>query len=394
MKKNKILVWSEHIRARSGGPPTYIYNLKQSVIKSELDSHIFFLTDFMAQSDTINTESSGLLSKLGYFIPLKIKKNLSISRFIRTLRQYTPPQKVNYNDYNIIHFHSTIDLFKNIPYLKEYTGQVVLTSHSPKVCFKEFIEDVIKLPLTETHSANYNALENIDLKAFERADIIIFPCQEAMEPYYNTWDKFDRVIADKDIRYLLTASVKPTVSESTHAIRSKLSIPEDAFVISYAGRHNAVKGYDLLKELGTGLLQDYSDIYFLILGKEEPLTGIDHDRWIEIGWTSDPHDYIGASDVFMLPNRQTYFDLVLLEVLALGKIVVLSDSGGNRFFNKFDDAGFFLFQNEDLSSFREALLSVYNLNKEEKNQYGRHNADLFERYFSTGDFAVNYYNLF
>lgn len=34
-----------------------------------------------------------------------------------------------------------------------------------------------------------------------------------------------------------------------------LGIPDNAFVITYFGRHNEIKGYDILKEVGMKLLK-------------------------------------------------------------------------------------------------------------------------------------------
>ena len=54
-----------------------------------------------------------------------------------------------------------------------------------------------------------------------------------------------------------------------------------------------------------------------------------HGRWIKLGW-ADPAEVFRAADVFCLPNRQTYYDLVLLEALSSGSFVVASATGGNK----------------------------------------------------------------
>ena len=93
-----------------------------------------------------------------------------------------------------------------------------------------------------------------------------------------------------------------SVKVNREDFRKKYGIPDNAFVISYAGRHNEIKGYADLKRLGEKLLAD-KNVYFLIAGKEEPMTGLKNDHWIEVGWTNDPHSLIAASDVFVLPNH-------------------------------------------------------------------------------------------
>ena len=135
----------------------------------------------------------------------------------------------------------------------------------------------------------------------------------------------------KKHRYMPTGIVGCKAKVNREDFRKKYGIPDNAFVISYAGRHNEIKGYADLKKLGEKLLAD-KNVYFLIAGKEEPMTGLKNDHWIEVGWTNDPHSLIAASDVFVLPNHETYFDLILLEVLSLGVPVVMSRTGGNKYF--------------------------------------------------------------
>ena len=50
---------------------------------------------------------------------------------------------------------------------------------------------------------------------------------------------------------------------------------------------------------------------FLIAWKEYPIKWLNNDRWIEIWWTDKPYEIIKASDIFILPNKETYFDLIL-----------------------------------------------------------------------------------
>lgn len=69
--------------------------------------------------------------------------------------------------------------------------------------------------------------------------------------------------------------------------------------------------------------------------------GLKDSRWKEVGWTNDSQSIIAASDVFVLPNRETYFDIIMLEVLSCGKIVIASRTGGNKYFEKIGAKGVF-----------------------------------------------------
>lgn len=90
---------------------------------------------------------------------------------------------------------------------------------------------------------------------------------------------------NKKILYLPTGIVGCSARITRDEYRKKYHIPEDAFVVSYVGRHNEIKGYADLKKMGEELLNN-QNIYFLIAGKEEPMKGLDNSHWIEVGWTN------------------------------------------------------------------------------------------------------------
>lgn len=273
--------------------------------------------------------------------------------------------------------------------LSNFKGKVLLTSHSPKPAHKEIYEDQLSNIEKVLYSRKLKELEKIDHYSFNRADYIIFPCKEAEEPYYNNWDEYKNIQKTRsDIyKYVPTGAIKCKAKRSRKDILAEYSIPSDSFVVSYVGRHNETKGYDLLKKVGKKILEKHKNVYFLIAGKEEPLKGIEDKRWIEVGWTNDPHSIISAADLFVLPNKETYFDLILLEVLSLGKIVLASDTGGNKYFRKFSDKGIIYFNSED-----EAVLKIedlINLPNEKIIELEKKNEKLFDHNFTMSHFTKN-----
>ena len=230
-------------------------------------------------------------------------------------------------------------------------------------------------------------LIEMDEFAFKRADYVVFPCEEAEEPYYHTWNKYASIRKNKKILYLPTGIVGCSARITRAEYRKKYHIPEDAFVVSYVGRHNEIKGYEDLKKMGEKLFNN-QNTYFLIAGKEEPMKGLDNSHWIEVGWTNDPHSLIAASDVFVLPNHETYFDLVLLEVLSLGVPVVLSNTGGNKHFKKFENSGLSFYDTVE-----DAIKSINHLKKMNRldiEKLGKYNREIFENNFTVEHFIQNY----
>lgn len=385
---NRVLIYmEEHYLKPIGGPAGYLYNLK-----NELDRRKNKDIEFIKKNDKHATVKKTVrkMPKFLYKLLLIFKRVAEISFLLSSRPKITD---VNLDDYDMVHFHSTFRLFEAKDSLKNYKGKVLLTSHSPKPLFMERMEDMATPLERKIFKRKYLRLSSVDEYAFNRADYIIFPCPEAEEPYLNNWEKFSEIKEkNKDkFRYLLTGINECNVKVGKEEIRRTYKIPDDAFIISYAGRHNVTKGYDMLLKIGEKLLHEDHNIYFLIAGKEEPLKGIKNDRWIEVGWTNDPHSLIAASDVFVLPNKETYFDIVMLEVLSLGKIVVASNTGGNKYFKKINAEGIFLYNTIDEAV--SLLNRVMDMPHEEKNRLEQFNKRLFNEKFTGEIFCNNYIEL-
>ena len=187
---------------------------------------------------------------------------------------------------------------------------------------------------------------------------------------------------------MTTGTAPKSALVTKEEMRKKYGIPQDAFVISYVGRHNEIKGYDALKEIGKQLLDANDNTYVFIAGTEGPLYHLEHNRWIEVGWTKDPGSVIQASDVFVLPNKETYFDLVMLEVLSLGQIVVASYTGGNKYFAKYENSGIFLYSNN--AEAENIINTLIKMSEVERNELRKKNLELYKAEFTNEAFAKRY----
>ena len=373
----------------TGGPAGYLYNLyKELSIKNVKN------VNFLEQVSNKENYRS-VYNKL----PNSLK---NMYRIIYRKKEYNNMFKLNklnskianLNDYDYIHFHSTKSLYNARKSLNEFRGKIILTSHSPKPLHLEVIEDqYTKLERLLYGKKHLKTFKNMDKYSFDRADYIVFPCEDAEEPYYNNWDEYSDIKMNNKskYRYLLSGTRECTAKNTRKDILKKYGIPEDAFVISYVGRHNEVKGYGDLKAIGNEILSKNKDIYFLIAGQEKPLTRLKHDRWIEVGWTNDPHSIISASNLFILPNKETYFDLVMLEVLSLGKIVIASNTGGNKLFKKINAEGILIYDN--IQDAIKLISRIKELSIDEKNYLESRNKKLFKENFTNEIFCNNYIEL-
>lgn len=383
----RVLIYIEEKQLRPvGGHLGYNNNLYKEVAKHS-DTEIEYLKNekiYQSWKKKTNIDNWKCCKSLGRTLKLFIK---------HFLLEYGHTHKaiVNLNQYDIVHFHSTLDMYQVRDSLEKYKGKVILTSHSPTLLSKEIYASLRSID-KKLFAFLYNKLIRIDEYAFNRADYFIFPCAEAEEPYYHAWDNYKKIKELKSDRFFYV----PTGINSCQAkmarkdIREKYNIPEDSFVLCYVGRHNEIKGYDILKTIGKEILSKYPNVYVLVAGKEEPLQGLKHDRWIEIGWTNDPHSIIAASDVFVLPNRETYFDLIMLEVLSLGKIIVASNTGGNKFFANAESV--LLYSDKDEAV--QKIGSIISSSKEKRKVLEHISKELYNNKFTCELFYRNYRNVY
>ena len=210
----------------------------------------------------------------------------------------------------------------------------------------------------------------------------------ADEPYEHLWDEYLYIKEKKKsfFRYILTGTLPATADIGRKEFRTMHNIPQDAFCISYVGRHSEIKGYDVLKDVGSRLLEQFPNLYILVVGKEYPLSRLKHSRWIEFGWSSNPHSITSASDIFVLPNKETYFDLVLLEVLSLGIPVIASRTGGNKFFENVEGIQLY----DDVDSFSNLIRQALEEDKYVRERKMNANKKLYQDKFTVELFAQRY----
>lgn len=376
----KLLIhWPENDIKPKGGPSGYLYNLISGF--QEIGFSDYSLLP--PQKDKLQNNTF-----IREHIPQRIRDIRRLIKFTK-LPNTKNEAPVNYSDYDCIHFHSTLDMYLHREALKQYYGKVILTSHSPCAYHVELLNRLNNFD-KRIFSSALKKLKVIDEYAFNRADYIIFPTEDSEEPYYHTWNEYHRIRNKDKYRYLLTGIKPAKVSLSRSQVRRKYNIPSDAFVISYVGRHNPIKGFDELRNFGLDILSD-NNIWFLIAGKEYPIKGLNNPHWVECGWSNDPYSLIAASDLFILPNKETYFDIVLLEVLSLGQIVCISNTGGNRYFNNFESNGIVIYT--DLDNLKTYVEKFYRMSKKERQELGDLNQKIYEQNFTCSVFARNYTRL-
>lgn len=396
----KILIWNEYPLGPVGGPSGYLYNLKTYIEKNNIEN-IEFLNnkDFVKKIEIKKKKNFEIIRGIVRNFKAKFFKTKKLEKRINRAYKFYEGDYSFMNTYDIIHFHDVRSFYKAKNILKNFKGTTLLTSHCPKTPAQEEIEDNIKWDYKTFPKKLREKLELIDRESFKNADYLVFPCKEAQEPYEED-NEIKKILEEKyktnRILYIPTGIPLKNIDKDDQFFSNKKIDINKKFIVSYIGRHNKVKGYDFLKLLGEKVLEKYKDVIFVIGGEiNEKIPVIENKNWIEFGWTKEGYSIIKNSDIFILPNEKTYFDLILLEVLSMGAPVLLSETGGNKYFKKYDEKGLFYFKKHDLKEALERFDEMYILWKNKKLVLeGEKNYKIFEKDFTVNTFGANYIRMY
>lgn len=164
-------------------------------------------------------------------------------------------------------------------------------------------------------------LNHLESRLFGSVDGVVVACRQGLDAYFRG------VLPDCEIFEVLSGVPTFENTVDKQMAREALNLPAAIKVIGYFGRFNADKGFDLflnaIQEMG-----QRSDVIFISAGAG-PLEPIEFPSYINYGWRSDIHVLMSACDAIVLPNRVTYFDLLPLEAMSIGRPVIASKVGGN-----------------------------------------------------------------
>ena len=195
-----------------GGPAGYLWNLKKGM--GNIDNSEISLSFLKQKRESIEDNQ-----KLRSRVPERIRDYRRILKYISYLKKKNSIDE-NKFIYDVIHYHNTADMYFDRFFLQQYTGKVVLTSHTPCVSRKERLDRLNPVDYSR-FKCFMDRLIKIDEYAFTRADYIIFPCEEAEEPYFHTWPEYATIRDISKYKYLPTGIVPCNALESRSEVRKK-----------------------------------------------------------------------------------------------------------------------------------------------------------------------------
>lgn len=274
-----------------GGPAGYLFYLNEGFKK--LNINVKILHDFDDRK-TNNNICKKKLFKNEFFEEIK-----SILHFYKLGFEIKKGVN-NFNDFKIIHVMSSEDAY----YLKKicrFKGKLILTSHKPESLACEKISGI---NLRNGKRWNCTLLKKffnyIEKYSYRVCDGFVFPSQNAAKIYYN-FPGFSKYSVNKPIKYVYTGCSKKNITINSSDYRRKINLTDNDYVISYIGRHNEIKGYDLLTSIAEQL--NKNNIFVVCAGSTSNLNYPQIPSWIELGYVSDVQNLINASDLIVVPNR-------------------------------------------------------------------------------------------
>jgi glycosyltransferase involved in cell wall biosynthesis len=186
-------------------------------------------------------------------------------------------------------------------------------------------------PLLETRGAPYRSYVGVTLQCLRRfADRGFAVSVRAAESMFGlSWQK--------DPRWSLLycgVDFEPFAQRPDPDLRTRLGIPNGAFVVGHVGRFHEQKNHDFLVEIAQQSVKMSPDVHFLLIGDGDLRKGIVSDvqklgldRHVTFvpDTLSVPQFMLSAMDCFAFPSRYEGLGLVAVEAQAAGLPCIVSD---------------------------------------------------------------------
>ena len=393
----KILIWDKGFHLKSiGGPIGYMYNIHE-YIKAHGDNQLYFYSDVVSDiNSNTNGENTGCL-KITARILRKIKffdYLLFVMSIYHKTGDLSKKDKKLIEEFDFVHVHHLPTLMKYFSY-SNYRQKVIYTTHFPEPLFDEITKSYGYKWILKLFPSVRNFYHKKEADAIRSIGHVMLPVAEAVEVYVNQSDVYRRLFEDiKEKMFYVPTAIFPEDAIKTNEplLLDKYNLPNDSLKVCYIGRHNEIKGYDKLQEIARKVWDVLPNTKFIIGGKEEPMKGIKDERWIELGWVNT-FALLNEIDVFILPNQQTFFDLILIEVLRQGVPCIISNTGGNKWFEQFNLEGLKIFDYNNVAT-AVSLVGYFKNAKDNKmlSKLGQSNHKFFVDNLTVGKYISNYIN--
>jgi len=291
---NRALIYTNYnLNKNSGGPIGFFY--KCIYENNPTNTDIILLG---------NSKNNFFLLKIFLFLFKIIFKLLRQNNVYYNLETF-----INFKAYKypVLYFHD-IYTFHNVRKFIRKNQKVILQSHSPVTPLEEYID--------YNGKKNSKKIKKIQDYCFKRANYIVLPNKECVSIY-------KKLITPKQKIEFITTGIKNIKADQN------LCILDDKVNLLYIGRKIDVKGFDNLITNFNEVLKIRKDIRLFIIGSGKKIIG---ENIYDLGTSEIVYDWINSVDFVISNNKQSYFDLNIIETIALGTPLIMTTTEGHEFF--------------------------------------------------------------
>jgi glycosyltransferase involved in cell wall biosynthesis len=241
-------------------------------------------------------------------------------------------KRENAGDYPCLWFHDIWTAAACLDLLRP-DQKVILQAHCPE------------LPSEEAASLGINPADvewtrSAQRRAFARANVVVFPNPGARRIYESLLPPNTRV------EFLLSGC---------QGLKPRCQLPFDPKYIYhlYLGRRNAIKGFDIIMDAFQQAYQEDASLRLMLVGSGDR---VQHPGVIDIGRSEDPGLWIANCDYFLNANRQSYFDLSVMEALSLGTPLIVACTSGHQFYAEMSSPGIIALPQAESGLLAKAML--------------------------------------
>ena len=368
---NKVLFFNNYpLRSTDGGPSGV---LAQNIL--DVKSDFFFLNQRIT-----NKPERGIFKRLkNKIIPRKTLPSFYQAKVDTTdhLRDWLhDAQKIYINvdakNFKCIFFHDVYQLGACLPLIPK-NQMIILHQISPELQSSEAIFQ------KEIYSDNdIKWIEEAEINAFKRANILLFANEGAQQIFKSLVEK------ESQIQYIPYGAKR---------ITNTITYPLDSGKINllYIGRRIPIKGFDIILDAFKEASLIRKDINLIIGGNGKKVEG---ENIYDIGFTNTPNNWINSVDYVINCNRQSYFDLAILETLSIGTPLIISTNLGHQAFKNLNSDGIIDIGEPTVENLKQAFLSNKLVKKALNSEGIRNNLELFENRFSNEIYLKNLNSFF
>ncbi|PNP98971.1 glycosyltransferase [Moraxella sp. RCAD0137] len=272
---------------------------------------------------------------------------------------------VKANTYKYIYFHEDVDYFR-VKDLISDNQCVIFQPHCPQKHSEEYKE------YSPNDVTMHHYIQQAEKAVFERADIVVLPnadCLPIYQDLYTSRNKF----------YFILSGAKSSYNNQS---QTKFDLPQNQINLMYIGRRNHVKGFDIVINSFRRARHHRKDIHLYVIGHGDL---INEDGITDIGFSNNPIAWYNSVDYLINANRQSYFDLSIIEAISTGVPIIMSENLGHKYY-KNTSALIKMFEIEN----SDALVNILIHDLKKRDFQDLSNINLYQNYLTD----THYYHRF